>query len=144
VVKAAQLGIALGLLGIVITLVGAFPGVVAITPTPGFGIGQILLVLVGFTLLVLGAMIYVKFAFYAFQALTLLQQVGTRLAYTGLTFAALVALADVLGFGSNLRARGEDVLFGPLQLTGIMIWFGIAALGVVIFAVGGEPEISEE
>lgn len=143
-IKVAQLGIALGALGVVIVVIGLFPGVIAIPPTPGFGVAQILLLILGYTTHVLGALLYVKFAFYAHKPLTLIQSIGVRLALTGLMFATLAALADVLGFGSSLRMQNEDVLFGPIQLTGILISLGVSALGVVVFAVAGEPEITGE
>ncbi len=142
--RVAQAGIALGLLGIVVTLIGLFPGVIAIPPTPGFGVMQILIVVVGFAMLITGALLYVKFTFYNYKKHTLLQQIGIRLAYTGLTFATLAALADVLGFGSNVRITGEDVLLGPLQMIGIMINYGVSVMGVIIYAVAGFPELDGE
>lgn len=143
-VKVAQLGIALTLLGIVVALMGLFPRIIGISPTPGFGVVQILIILMGFTIMILGGVVFVRFMFYANQPLTLAQQIGIRLALTGLTFAALTALADFLGFGSNLPLEGEDVLMGPFQMVGMLTSFAIASLGVIIFAVAGEPEISEE
>jgi hypothetical protein len=127
-----------------LALVGLFPGVIAIPPTPGFGVAQILLLILGVTMLVLGALVYVKFTFYAYKEHTLIQSIGIRLSLTGITFAALAALADVLGFGSNLRLQNEEILLGPIQLAGILINLGIAALGVIIFAVAGDPEIIRE
>jgi hypothetical protein len=143
-VRVAQLGIALALFGIVITLIGLFPTLIGFTPTVGIGVIQILTLMIGLMLLILGALLYVKFTFYATQNLTLAQQIGIRLSFTGLTFATLAGLADILGFGSNLRALGEDVLLGPIQLAGILVSFGVAALGVVVFAVAGTPELIEE
>lgn len=143
-VRVAQLGIVVGLLGVVVTLIGLFPTLIGLSLTPGIGVIQILVLLVGLILLILGALVYVRFTFYAHQALTLAQQIGVRLAFTGLTFTAMAALADVLGFGSNLRAEGNEVLLGPVQLIGILAGFGVAALGVIVFAVAGEPQLTEE
>jgi hypothetical protein len=143
-VKVAQLGIAVSLLGVVVTLMGLFPGLMGVNPTPGLGVIQILILQTGFILLIMGALLYVRVMFYANQPLTLLQQVGIRLALTGLTFTALTALADVLGFGSNLRVADGDILLGPLQMTGLLISFAVASLGVILFAVAGNPVITEE
>ncbi len=143
-VKVAQLGIALGLLGIVISLIGLFPGMIALPPTPGFGVAQIFITLVGFTTLVLGALLYVKFAFYAGKSHTLAQQVGIRLSLTGITFAALAGLADVLGFGSNLRSEGSEELVGPIQMIALLLCFGVAALGVMLYAIAGDPDPIED
>ena len=60
----AQFGIALAALGIVLALMGLFPGVTGIQPAVGVGVVQFVAILIGFTLLDLGALIYVKFTFY--------------------------------------------------------------------------------
>ncbi len=143
-VRVAQLGIVIGLVGVVVTIIGLFPTIVGLLLTPGIGVIQILVLLVGLIQLIMGALIYVRFTFYAHQALTLWQQIGVRLAFTGLTFAAMAALADVLGFGSNLRAEGGEVLLGPIQMIGILASFGVASLGVIVFALAGEPTLTEE
>jgi hypothetical protein len=143
-VRVAQLGIVVGLIGVVVTIIALFPTLIGLSLTPGIGVIQILVLLVGLILLILGALLYVRFTFYAHQTLTLWQQIGVRLAFTGITFAAMAALADVLGFGSNLRAEGGEVLLGPVQLVGILLSFGGASLGVIIFAVAGDPTLTEE
>lgn len=143
-IRIAQFGILLAALGFIISLMGLFPGIILLNATPGFGAVQILILLVGLTVVILGVLIFVRFMFYANQPLTLVQQIGVRIIFTGLTFTALTALADYLGFGSNVTAQGEDVLIGPLQLAGMLLSFGIASLGVVVFALAGNPEVSED
>ncbi len=143
-IRVAQLGIILGALGIVLMLVGLFPGITGLPPTVGFGVVQILVILFGYALLIFGALLYVKFFFYAMQDLTLLQQIGIRLALTGLTFSVLAGLADVLGFGSNPRPAGEEIIFGPLQIWSLLGCFALASFGVIVFALAGEPELTDE
>ena len=135
--RVAQFGIALGALGIVLTFMGLFPGVTGLEPAAGIGIVQIFTILSGFTLLILGALIYVKFTFYPFQAANLAQQIGARLALTGLLFAATAGLADVLGFGSHPRGPNSEPLFGALQAFGLIASFVLASVGVLIYAVAG-------
>jgi len=144
VVKVAQIGIVVAVLGIIISLVGLFPGIIALPLTPGFGVVQILVIVFGFSTLILGALIYAKFKFYAFQEHTLTQQIGIRVAFTGITFAVLAGLADVLGFGSNLRADSGETLLGPLQMVGMIGSFFVAALGVVVYALAGSPTLAED
>lgn len=141
-VRLAQLGIAVGALGIVLTFMGLFPGVMGITPAAGIGTVQFFIILSGFTLLIFGALIYVKYAYYAEVGSTLLQQIGVRLALTGLMFSGLVGLADTLGFGSHPRSEGETY-FGWLQAFGVLAGFLVASIGVLIYAVGGDPTSSE-
>jgi uncharacterized membrane protein len=138
--RVAQFGIALGALGIVLTIMGLFPGVTGIEPASGIGIVQIFTILTGFTLLILGALIYVKFTFYPSQPATLAQQIGVRLALTGLLFAAMAGLADVLGFGSHPRDINSEPLFGYLQAFGLIGSFLMASLGVLIYALTGNPD----
>ena len=136
--RVAQFGIALGALGIVLTLMGLFPGVTGMEPTLGIGITQISAILIGFLLLITGALIYVKFTFYVQKPANLAQQIGVRLAMTGLLFAAMSGFADILGFGSHERVPGNDIFLGNWQAIGIIGSFVVAAIGVVIYAVAGD------
>jgi hypothetical protein len=138
VARVAQFGIALGTLGAMLILMGLFPGITGIRPTTTIGIIQIVTILAGFSLLILGALIYVKFIFYAAQDNNLSQQVGVRLAFTGLVLAAICGLADVLGFGSNLREQNSDFLLGPFQAFGVIGSFLVASIGVIIYAITGK------
>jgi len=138
--RVAQVGIALGALGTVLAFMGLFPGVTGLPPTPGIGIVQLLLILAGFTLLIAGAFIYVKYTFYARQPSTLAQQIGLRLSMTGLLFAGFAAMADILGFGSNPRTATSDIYFGPWQAAGLVGGFLIASLGVLLYAISGPPD----
>lgn len=135
--RIAQFGIALGALGTVLTFMGLFPGVTGLNPARGIGIVQIFTILMGFTLLIAGALIYAKFTFYVGKAANLAQQVGIRLALTGLLFAAMSGTADVVGFGSHVAGVSSEPLFGFLQAIGIIGSFIIAAIGVLVYAVSG-------
>lgn len=138
--RVAQIGIALGALGVVLAFMGLFPGVTGLPPTPGIGIVQLLMILAGFTLLMAGAFIYVKFMFYAGCASTLAQQIGLRLSLTGLLLAGFAAMADILGFGSNPRTLESDIYFGPWQAVGLVGGFFVAALGVLLYAISGPTD----
>jgi hypothetical protein len=142
--RVAQIGIALGLLGVMLTLMGLFPGVTGIEPTDTIGIIQIVTILVGLALLILGGLIFVKFTFYARKSATLAQQIAIRLALTGIVFATISGLADVMGFGSNLSELGSEILLGPLQAVGLLSSFLLASVGVLMYALNGEPELTAE
>jgi hypothetical protein len=133
----AQVGIALGALGVMICFMGLFPGVTGAQVTAGIGLIQVVMVLVGYSLLILGALTYLKYSFYLEVPVTLSQQIGTRLALTGILFAALAGLADILGFGSHVRDDTGDIFFGQLQMIGILASFGISSLGVLIYVLAG-------
>ena len=132
--RATQLGVALGALGFILILMGLFPGVTGIRPALGVGAVQFVIIWVGFALLILGALIYVRFAFDIHSSPSLLQKVAVRLSWTGLIFIGMCGLADFLGFGSHAPLEGSDVLFGELQLIGVIGSFLISSLGIILYA----------
>lgn len=133
----AQVGIALGALGAMICLMGLFPGVTGAVPTVGIGLVQVTMVLAGYSLLVLGALIYLKCSFFLEVPATLSQQIGTRLALTGILFAALAGLADLLGFGTHVNVDVGEIYFGQLQMIGILASFCLSSLGVLVYVLAG-------
>jgi hypothetical protein len=139
-----QVGIALGALGVMIALMGLFPGMTGIDQTPGIGVVQVIMLLVGYAMLIIGATIYVKFTFYYGIESNLGQQIGIRLSLTGLLFAAISGLSDILGFGSHIRTDTSDIFFGWLQGIGIIACLTISSIGVLIYTVAGNPQIQEE
>jgi hypothetical protein len=142
-VRVAQFGIALGALGAVLAFMGLFPGVTGVEPTVGIGLVQITMILTGFSLLIAGAFIYAKYTFYAHKSSNLTQQIALRLSLTGLLFGAMAGLADILGFGSNLRTETSDIFFGPWQAFGLISGFLIASLGVIIYSLSGDTNDSK-
>ncbi|QPC82554.1 hypothetical protein G4Y79_23175 [Phototrophicus methaneseepsis] len=134
-----QVGIAIGTLGVIMTMMGLFPGITGVADTPRIGIVQVALLLIGQALLMFGAIVYVKFTFYLGQRSNLAQQVGLRLALTGLLFASLAGLSDILGFGSHIRTETTDIFFGQLQAFGTLASLSLSSVGVLIYAIGGEP-----
>jgi hypothetical protein len=139
-----QVGIALAALGVMIALMGLFPGMTGIEQTPGIGVVQVIMLLMGDAMLVIGALIYVKYTFYFGIRSNLAQQIGIRLSLTGLLFASLAGLSDILGFGSHIRTDTTDIFFGWLQGVGIIAFLTISSLGVLIYTIAGNPQIREE
>lgn len=139
-----QVGIALGALGVMIALMGLFPTITGVEVTAGIGIVQIFLLLVGYGMLIFGAITYAKFTFYLGIPSTLAQQIGIRLALTGLLFAALSGLSDILGFGSHVRTETRDIYLGWLQMMGILASFAVSSFGVILYAVAGLNQIPEK
>lgn len=140
----AQVGIAVGALGVVLALMGLFPGMTGAVDTPGMGVVQVFMILVGYGLLTFGALIYIKFMFYTQTPDNLPQQIGVRLALTGLLFAGLAGLADFLGFGSHTRNDTGDIFFGYWQAFGLLLSFGVTSVGVLMYILTGEPRLPEE
>lgn len=139
-----QIGIAFGALGIMVALMGLFPTITGVQETRGIGIVQIFLLLVGDSMLIFGAITYAKFTFYLEIPSTLAQQIGIRLALTGLLFTALSGLSDILGFGSHIRTETSDIYLGWLQMVGILASFAISSSGVILYAVAGLRSLSDK
>ncbi len=140
--KNGQISITIGALGIVIALIGLFPGIVGLETTPGVGVLQVLVVLLGFSILFTGAYIFAKRSFYAGLPNTLAQDIGVRLTLTGLLIAVAAGLADVLGFGSHTPSETTRPFLGRLQAVVFVGGILTASIGVVIFALFGpdQPE----
>ncbi len=134
-----QFGIALGALGIVLAFLGLFPDVTGIPTGQGFGVVQFVAIMIGFSLLIFGAVIYVKWTFYLNKQPNLIQGIGLRLAMTGIVISGIAGFADFLGFGSHNLAIAPEVMLGPIQALGVIGGFFIAALGIMIYAATGKP-----
>src|SRR5262245_60190759 len=139
-IRGAQLGIALAALGMMLTFMGLFPGVTGVQPVAGIGLAQIVTILVGVSLLIFGGLIYVEFSFSAHTPANLAQQIGWRVAVTGLVFSGMAGLADILGFGSHPRTATSDLLSGAWQAAGMIGGFFVASIGVLIYALTGDPD----
>ena len=140
----AQIGIAFGLLGLMLASLGLFPGLTGVSPLPGFGMIQFMAVLTGFSLLTLGGLLYAKFTLYVGRAANLAQQIGVRLTLTGLIVAALAGFSDYLGFGSHLATATTTVYLGELQILGALFGFVAAFGGVFVYALAGTPPPDED
>lgn len=138
-----QVGIAFCALGIMTALMGLFPGITGVDETPGIGVVQVFMLLIGYALMTFGGLIYVKFTFYFGIQSTLTQQIGIRLMLTGLLFAAISGLSDILGFGSHVRTDTTDIFFGGLQGIGIIASLTISSFGILVYAVSGHPQVTE-
>lgn len=145
--KYAQISITIGALGVVIALIGLFPGIIGLETVEGVGVLQVLVILLGFSVLFTGAYLFVKQTFYPGLPTTLAQDIGIRLTLTGLLIAGAAGLADVLGFGSHGLTEDTRPLLGHLQSIALVSGFLIASSGVLIFAMFGpsqkEPDHAE-
>lgn len=129
--RLAQLGVFNVVLGGVVLFIGLFPAAVDADATPGMGTAQILLMLSGLILILMGAYIVAHALLRRGQARSLRAEIGVRLGLTGMVFAAAATLADAMGFGSH--GASEGLLFGWLQTIGVLLGFGVAAFGVLIY-----------
>ncbi len=133
-----QLGILISTLGIVLCLIGLYPGITGLEPRSGIGVLQIMIIILGMTLIIIGAMLFVKIGFYPAASTNLAQRIAIRLSLTGLLFALAAGMADLLGYGSNPPEGPNNIpVLGSYQVMGMVTGFVIASLGVLLFALRG-------
>ena len=61
---------------------------------------------------------------------TIPADIGTRLVTTGYVIAVFSGMADVFGFGTQLRPRVP--FFGPWQATGVQVGEAVIAIGFLL------------
>ncbi len=108
-------------------------------PTPGFGVVQMVAFLAGLTLLTLAAYLYLyslrpKDAPHSLQA-----DIGTRLGATGLVFAYVTGLSDLIGIGTHVDPNFERPFVGPLQLGGLVLGIIMIGSGLILYYTSRGP-----
>jgi hypothetical protein len=117
------------LLGIILSTMSLGAELIGLDLTPGFGIVQMLQLLLGISFLTLAAFMYLKQSRPANAPRSLQADIGVRLAATGLVFAYVAGLSDLIGIGTHVQPSFERPFVGPLQLGGL-------ALGVLSIIIG--------
>ena len=88
--------------------------------TPGFGIVQMIQLLIGLTCLTLAGFLHLQSLRSPNSPRSLQADIGIRLAATGLVFAFISGLSDLVGIGTHVEPDFERPFVGPLQLGGII------------------------
>lgn len=112
--------------------------------TPGFGVVQMFQLLVGLTCLTLAAFLYARRLRPEDTPRSLQADIGMRLAATGLVFAYVAGLADMIGIGTHVTPRFERPFVGPFQFGGLILASGMILVGVALYATsrGGRRQRS--
>jgi hypothetical protein len=129
--RLARFGVAIIVVGFFAFVLGLFPDLVRLGLTPGIGILQIALFLLGISIMTLGAYIYAYATRHRALPRRLREDIGVRLIATGLVVAWATGLADVLGIGSHFGA--ERPLLGPLQAMGLFLGLCIIGVGILMY-----------
>src|SRR5690606_37793015 len=99
--RLARFGVGTVVFGFFLFAIGVFPELIRLSITPGIGLLQILVLLLGVTVMTLGAYIYAYATRHRAQPRRLREDIGLRLMATGLVIAYGAGFADVLGIGSH-------------------------------------------
>ncbi|MCB9420583.1 MAG: hypothetical protein H6667_12315 [Ardenticatenaceae bacterium] len=116
-------------LGIILCAISLGAELIGIDLTPGFGMVQMFQLLLGITFLTIAVFVYLKQHRPNGTPRSLQADIAVRLAATGLVFAYVTGLSDLIGIGTHVQPSFERPFVGPLQLGGL-------ALGVLSIIVG--------
>jgi hypothetical protein len=130
--RLARFGVGVVVLGFFIFVIGVFPDLIRLGITPGIGLLQIGALLVGITIMTLGAYIYAYATRHRAMPRRLREDIGLRLMATGVVISYATGFADVLGIGSHFGA--ERPLFGLWQAAGVALGVFIIITGLFLYA----------
>jgi len=131
-----------GLVLIVLSLAAEFFG---LNITPGFGMVQMFQLLVGLTALTLALFLFIN-ARRQEMPRSLQADIGVRLAATGLVFAYVTGLSDLIRIGTHVQPQFERPYVGPLQLGGLSLAVLTIIIGLALYYTsrGARPKSSME
>jgi hypothetical protein len=130
--RLARAGVAIVVFGFFIFVIGVFPDLIRLGLTPGIGLLQITSLLLGTSVMVLGAYVYAYATRHRALPRRLREDIGLRLVATGQVIAYATGYADVLGIGSHYGA--ERPLLGLLQASGIALGMFVTVAGLILYA----------
>jgi len=137
-----RIGLGATILGFLIYLLGAEPGIFRLDRSPVVGFVQIATFLVGLGIICLGGYISLAALWNGGQK-SIASDIGLRLVSTGYVISVACGMADIFGFGSN--AFPKVPVFGILQQIGFL--FGEAVIGIGLLLLipykKPQPEIGE-
>lgn len=115
--------------GLFVFLIGVSPDLIGMDRSPVVGFVQVGVWLAGLALLLLAAYLTIRVVRNG-RPHSLLADIGVRLIATGYVVAAAASLADFIGIGSHTL---PGLVFGHLQVTGLIVGVLTSLLGVVLF-----------
>lgn len=122
-------GLSITLIGLLVFLVGARPSLFDLDRSPVVGFVQISVFLVGLSAICIGGYICLM-AFWQNGDRSIPADIGIRLVTTGYVISVFCGMADVFGFGTQLRPRVP--FFGPWQAAGVQVGEAVIAIGFLL------------
>ncbi len=121
------------LLGIILSAMSLGAELLGLDLTPGFGIVQMFQLLLGLTALTFASFMYLKQRRPDNAPRSLQADIGVRLAATGLIFAYVTGLSDIIGIGTHVEPSFERPFVGPLQLGGLVLGVLSIIAGLLLY-----------
>ncbi len=110
--------------------------------TPGFGIVQMVAFLTGLSSLTLAAFLYLHSLRPDDAPRSLQADIGVRLGLTGLVFAFVTGMSDLIGIGTHVNPNFERPFVGPLQLGGLALGLAMIIAGLILYYSSRGPRAS--
>lgn len=123
----------LAVLGIVLSLISLGAEILGLDLTPGFGMVQMFQLLLGLTLLTIAGYLRIHSLRSPDAPRSLQADVGIRLSATGLVFAYVSGLSDLIGIGTHVIPSFGRPFVGPLQLGGLLVGVIMITVGMLLY-----------
>lgn len=127
--RRARVGLILTLIGFLVFLFGARPGMFGMDRSPVIGFIQIAVFLVGLAIICIGGYISLT-SLWGDQPTSIAADIGLRLVATGYVIAVFAGMADIFGFGSQPLPKLP--YFGPWQARGVEVGQAFIAVGFLM------------
>lgn len=127
--RIAQIWMTIVFIGLFLFVIGLDPDIIGMDRSPVVGFIQVGVWLSGLAMILLGAYAAIRIIRNG-MPLTLRSEIGERLIATGYVIAAAASLADFIGIGSH---RIPELIFGPLQVLGLIVGLVTCLMGVVLY-----------
>ncbi len=134
-----RIGLGTTILGFIIYLLGAEPGLFQMDRSPVVGFVQIATLLVGLGFICLGGYISLVALWNGGQK-SIASDIGLRLVSTGYVIAVACGMADVFGFGSNNYPNIP--IFGIYQQVGVLLGELVIGIGFLLLIPYKTPQPS--
>jgi len=121
-----------GILGVFFAGAPVTAGLFGLDITPGFGMIQMIQLLAGISLLTMAGFIYLNHL-REDEPRSLQADIGVRLGATGLIFAFVSGLSDLMGIGTHTVPDFARPFVGPFQLAGLGVGVALIIAGMILF-----------
>ena len=128
--RAFMLG--LTVIGVLLVISAAVAEFIGLGPTPGFGVLQTLVFLLGITALTVAIYLYLRSLRPPDVPPSLQADIGVRLSATGLVLCYVCGFADLIRIGTHINPEFDRPFIGPLQLGGLVLGLVVLVAGMVL------------
>jgi hypothetical protein len=126
------------LVGLFLFIIGIHPNIISMDRSPVVGFIQVGVWLFGLALILVGSYAALRILRNK-RPLSLRAEIGERLIATGYVVAAAASLADFIGIGSH---EIPELIFGPIQIVGLIVGIVTALIGIGFYWPRRHPEPS--